>query len=153
MHQLRRLCKRVPDRLPQNRLFPQSSVMSEKNHRVLRNDVLLVVSLLLICTIGLIYLFVFRKTGDTVTVTIDGKTHGVYTLSQNSTHDIYTGANQYNQLVIQDGKAFVQTANCPDGICAAHSPIFRQGESIVCLPHGVVITITTNTTDAPDMVV
>ena len=57
--------------------------------------------------------------------------------------EIHTGegGKELNLLVIKDGKAFVETATCRDGICAAHAPISREGESIVCLPHKVVITV------------
>lgn len=91
-----------------------------------------------------------------VKVTVDGELYGVYSLSQNMTEDIHTGEDgqQLNRLVIRDGKAFVENATCPDGICAAHRSISRNGESIVCLPHRVVITVAAaETDDAPDIVV
>jgi hypothetical protein len=47
-------------------------------------------------------------------------------------------------LVIKDGKAFIQNADCPDKICAEHKPISKTGETIVCLPHKLVIEITEN---------
>ena len=57
-------------------------------------------------------------------------------------------------MYIKDGKAYVETATCPDGICAGHSPIHREGESIVCLPHRVVITvISASPEQGPDIVV
>ena len=57
-------------------------------------------------------------------------------------------------MVISDGKVRVDLADCPDGICVAHRPIFRDGESIVCLPNRVVVTvITDNSEDAPDIIV
>ena len=125
------------------------------NHPI-RNDLLLIVGLLLVSAIGLVYLFVFRERGDTVTVTVDGNTYGVYALSQDVVEDIYTGVNgeQHNRLVIRDAKAYMETATCPDGICVAHTPIFRDGESIVCLPNRVVITVTVDHgADSPDIVV
>ena len=100
-------------------------------------------------------MFVFRSSGDTVKVTVNGKLYGTYSLSQNITEDIKSGenGNQLNRLIISDGKAHMETASCPDGICVAHRPIFRSGESIVCLPNRVVITvITDNNTDSPDIV-
>ena len=33
-------------------------------------------------------------------------------------------------------------ADCPDLICVHHKPISRQGESIVCLPHKVIVEVT-----------
>ena len=57
--------------------------------------------------------------------------------------DVYTEDGGHNRLVIKDGKAWVEEASCPDGICAAHKPIHREGESIVCLPNKVVVTVVT----------
>lgn len=126
------------------------------NKRHLRNDILLIIVLLLVAATGAAYLFLFRGFGDVVKVTVDGELYGVYSLSQDRTEDISTGEDgrQLNRLVIREGKAFIQTATCPDGICAAHRAIFRNGESIVCLPHGVVVTVTTAQTQGePDVVV
>jgi hypothetical protein len=36
----------------------------------------------------------------------------------------------------------VEAADCPDKLCVSHREIFREGESIVCLPHRVVVTVT-----------
>ena len=126
---------------------------SKKRH--IRNDIFLIVALLLAVAIGGIYLFVFRSQGDIVKVTVNGQTYGIYSLSEDIIEDIHTGEGdkQHNRLVVRDGKAFVESATCPDGICASHRPIFRDGESIVCLPHGVVITVTAaEKDDAPDIV-
>lgn len=110
---------------------------------IIRNDIILIISLLVVVSIGMFYLFVLRKQGDTVTVTVDGKSYGTYSLTENITEDIYSGKNNehLNRFVIKDRKVYMKSANCPDGICVAHKPIFRNGESIVCLPNGVVITI------------
>ena len=121
----------------------------------LRNDIVLMIVLLVAVGAGALYLFVFRGSGDMVKVTVDGELYGVYALSQNRTEDIRTGddGSRLNRLIIRDGRAYVETATCPDGICAAHRPVFRNGESIVCLPHRVVITVFTEQgTDSPDIV-
>lgn len=128
---------------------------SNINKRHLRNDIILILALLIVAVVGGIYLFLFREQGNVVKVTVNGEPYGVYSLSQDIIEDIHTGENgsQLNRLVIREGKAFVETATCPDGICAAHRSIFRSGESIVCLPHRVVITVeTVKKDDAPDIV-
>lgn len=128
---------------------------NKKEARRFRCDLLLVASLLLLSALGFLYLFLFRGSGDTVTVTIDGAFYGRYALAEAVTVDIFSGADGecLNRLVISDGKAYVEHASCPDGICVSHRPIFRDGESIICLPHGVVITVTVyGADDAPDIV-
>lgn len=125
------------------------------NKRHLRNDIILVAALFLLASIGGIYLFFFREAGNTVTVTIDGEVFGVYSLAEDTAVDIYTGENNehFNRLVISEGKAFVEKASCPDGICSDHSPVFRDGESIVCLPNKVVVTVNAESAaDSPDVV-
>lgn len=129
----------------------------EKNIKktFLRNDIIFIAAILLVAAVGLLYLFVFRSGGDTVKVTVDGELYGVYSLSENITEDILTGedGSNLNRLIIRDGKAYMETASCPDGICVSHRPIFRNGESIVCLPNKVVVTVfTENDTSSPDIV-
>lgn len=124
--------------------------------RKFRNDLVFIAVLLgAVILAGLLFFFL-RGEGDSVTVTVDGRLYGTYPLSQDRTVDIYTGADgtQLNRLVIRGGQAFVDTATCPDGICAAHKPISRDGESIVCLPHKVVITAhgVDESRDEPDVV-
>lgn len=129
--------------------------MTEKTNqkRKIRNDILFIAILLLVVAVAGGCLWLFRGDGDTVTVTVDGAVYGVYPLSQDRTEDIRTGETGLNRLVIQGGKARIETATCPDGICAGHRPISREGESIVCLPHRVVVTVSTTDTDQPDIVV
>ena len=119
-----------------------------------RNDVLFIAVLLLIVTLAGAAFFFLRGEGDSVTVSVDGKHYGTYPLRADLTLSIRTGAGdtQENLLVIRDGHAYVESATCPDGICAAHKPISREGESIVCLPHRVVITVHTTDGEEPDII-
>ena len=117
-----------------------------------RNDLIFIAVLMaMVMALGAGFYFL-RGAGDTVTVTVDGNLYGTYPLSADTTVEITTDGG-YNRLVVRDGQAVMETADCPDGICAAHRPISRMGESIVCLPHKVVVTVVTNNTDAPDIVV
>ena len=110
-----------------------------------RNDGIFIAVLLVLVSLAGAAFYFLRAPGDTVTVTVDKKLYGTYSLDTDTTVEIRTaeGETAHNRLVIRDGKAYVEEANCPDGICAAHKPISREGESIVCLPHRVVITVQT----------
>ena len=125
-----------------------------KRHHKWRNDVIFIVALLAVVAVAGACLYFFRGEGDTVTVSVDGEVIATYPLNKDRVEDIHTGKDGLNRLIIKDGKAWVEQASCPDGICAAHKPIYREGESIVCLPNKVVITVkTADTTNEPDMVI
>lgn len=127
----------------------------EKKKRKLRNDLILIAALLAVLVLVGLAFWLFRGEGDTVIVEVDGNLYGTYSLSVDRTVEIRTGEDEkeLNLLVIKGGKAWVETATCRDGICAAHKPISRQGESIVCLPHKVVITVKlSGKQPAPDIV-
>lgn len=47
----------------------------------------------------------------------------------------------YNILEVRDGKADMTDADCRDKICVNHTPIYRENESITCLPHKLVVEI------------
>lgn len=122
--------------------------------RLRRNDVIFIAALLVVVAVAGACLYFFRGEGDTVTVSVDGTIIATYPLDVDRVEDIHTGTDGLNRLIIRDGKAWVETASCPDGICAAHKPIHRSGESIVCLPNKVVVTVQkADATDQPDVII
>lgn len=124
------------------------------NKRKLKNDIILAVIVVVVAATGLLLVNVFRTEGSFAVVKIDGKETERYPLSVNTEVVIETGDNGRNTLVIEDNKAFMKDANCPDKICEGHSKISYKGETIVCLPHKVVIEIVADdTTDDLDAVV
>ena len=127
-----------------------------KENSKIRNDLVFVAIILALCLVGFVYLFVLRQSGDVVKVTLDGKVYGIYSLSEDTVCDIVSGENgeKHNLMVVKDGKVSVADASCPDGICVSHRPVFRDGESIVCLPNKVVVSVELSDNDSsPDIVV
>ena len=116
-----------------------------------RNDIIFIAAILLTVLIAALVLFLLKTPGDTVIVTVDGKPFGEYPLNEDRTVEIKNG-NGYNILVIENGKAYVKSASCPDGICSSHRPIGSNGESIICLPNKVVIEIRTSNGKQPDII-
>ena len=47
----------------------------------------------------------------------------------------------YNVLVISGGEAYIEEASCPDNICVKSGKVSLEGQTIVCLPNKVVISI------------
>lgn len=119
-----------------------------------KNDIILVAIIVLVATVGLFLLNIFKIEGSFAVIKIDGKETERYPLSVNTEVVIETGDDGRNILVIADNKAFMKYANCPDKICEGHSKISYKGETIVCLPHKVVIEIVADeATDELDAVV
>ena len=98
------------------------------------------VAVVIIVLVFLLY-FVNGNSGAYVQVEVDGKITDTLPLDTDATLVIDTENNGSNTLVIKDGYAKMTQANCPDGICTNHMRINRNGESIICLPHKVVVTV------------
>ncbi len=108
-----------------------------------RNDIILVAVILLLAAAGIAIFLLARESGERVVVMLDGEVFAEYSLSDSVTAEIPSGieGKNRNRLVIADGKAWVSEADCPDLICARHKPISHEGETIVCIPNRLVISI------------
>ena len=115
---------------------------SQKNKKF-RNDGILAAVIVIIAVAVLLFTTATREQGDRVVVKINGVETQSYSLSENIKFEIKTGKNneEYNVVVIENGKVRVTEADCPDGICEDYRPISYVGQTIVCLPHKVVIEI------------
>ena len=79
--------------------------------------------------------------GAKAVVTIDGKDHSEYSLKNDETVKIDLDDEGFNSFKIENGKVDMLEADCRDGICVDHTPISLNGETIICLPHKLVIEI------------
>lgn len=104
------------------------------------NDIYLAFGILIIALILFLVFKLTQKPGSIVKVTIDNQVKHCYNINNDTQVIIKDGANT-NTLVIKDGKAYISEANCPDKICVAHREISKTGETIVCLPHKLVVEI------------
>ncbi|MBQ4068636.1 MAG: NusG domain II-containing protein [Lachnospiraceae bacterium] len=105
---------------------------------------------LFLCLIGIglfiLFLTITQKNDGThVIVSVNGKDIECFELAKDITYDIDTYG--LNRLTIKDGYAWIDTADCPDKLCVNFGKISKSGESIVCLPHKVVIRIESNISD------
>lgn len=78
-----------------------------------------------------------EASGGSVYVTIDGSEYGTYPLSEDRDIDLGTG----NVIRIKDGKVRMISATCHGHDCMKQGSISRAPESIICLPHKVVVEI------------
>ena len=115
-------------------------ISKEKLLGMTRGDILLGVSLLLLGIIFFVWvLFWGQADANKVEVKVNGKIVGVYSLSEEQ--EIKLKDLGENTFVIRDSQVEMIKADCPDQYCVKHYPISKNGESIICLPNKVVITI------------
>lgn len=105
-----------------------------------KNDFKLIGIVVILAIICFVVLQLTNKDGASIIVTIDGKEYGTYSLEKDATVEIESEYGT-NELVIKDHKAKVEDATCPDKLCVHQHAIDKTGQTIVCLPHKMVITV------------
>ena len=104
--------------------------------------------------VGVLIFFLYGLNSDSgsyVQIEVDGKVTQVLPLDTDTEYEIETVNDGANTIEIKEGKAKMIYANCPDGICTNHKEINRNGESIICLPHKVVVTIVNDYSSGDDI--
>lgn len=105
-----------------------------------KNDIVLI-SVLLAAAGGLaLFLLLTRQAGGRARVQVDGETVMELPLSEDTRIVLGEGGHT-NTLVIQNGTAQVVEAACPDQVCVRQGAVQYAGESIVCLPHKLIVSI------------
>ena len=101
-------------------------------------DLVLIVSVLAVCLFLFFFLFLGREEGTVVEVSLDGEVVGTYSLLIEAEYTIGDGSNI---LKIEDGKAYMLYADCPEGICKGQGKIYMVHESISCKPNRVFVLV------------
>ena len=105
-----------------------------------RNDAILIAALMLLGGALAVFLYATRQSGGYVSVQMDGQTVMELPLSEDT--QVLLGEDGHtNTLVIRNGTARVAEATCPDQICVRQGAVQYEGESIVCLPHKLVVSV------------
>ena len=101
-------------------------------------DLILIVSLLAVCLSVFLLFYKSNSTGAVAVVYIENDKVCEYPLEKDGEFEINGGTNV---LKIEDGKAYMLHASCPDGWCKRQGKIYASGERITCLPNRVMIVI------------
>lgn len=107
-----------------------------------RNEFILILVLAAVILIGFLFVRLQRqKDAFTVDVSVDGTSIATYRLDEevDTWIDGYQGGK--NHLVIHDGCARIEEADCPDKLCVKQGTVSESGESVVCLPNRVVVAV------------
>ena len=114
-----------------------------------RLDVIVIASILILSLLILLVVTLTKKEGSVAVVEVNGVTAGEYSLWKNGEYSLNGGTNV---LVIENGVAYLNYSNCPDHTCEKTGKIKYVGQSIICLPNKVSITIKGDASGGVDLV-
>ena len=87
-----------------------------------------------------LYTRLSRETGAEVVISVDGEE--LYRLPLfEDTELVIAREGKSNTIVISDGEAYVAEASCPDHVCVKSGKVSYDGQTIVCLPNKLVVSI------------
>ena len=108
----------------------------------------IILTIAVVATALVIWLFFTLFYGKTehpkVEIVVGGKVTQTYDLYVDQTVEIKGEFGNSNTLVIKDKSCYMSCANCPDQVCVLLGKISKNGESIICLPHELVVRISSS---------
>ncbi len=124
------------------------SILSDKR----KNSFYLLLIIIIVSLLIFGFLNIFKEKGETVVISVNGEDNMSFPLNEDREVNIPGYDGGYNILVIKDGSAYIKEADCPDGLCISQGKIKSSGESIICLPHRVIIKILGNSDKGIDLI-
>jgi len=103
-----------------------------------KRDLILIFSILAVAIALFLALELSKEEGARVVVKVDGQTIAEYPLAVDGRFELCGGSNI---LVIENGRAFISDADCPDKLCVHQGKISCTGEVITCLPHKLTVSV------------
>jgi hypothetical protein len=106
---------------------------------VRKTDIMLIVAALAVGAALFFGVDAAKAGGAVVDVEADGRVVASYPLGEDRVVDLTYGG--HNRLVISGGTARIEDADCPDRLCVKQGAVSKDGETIVCLPHRVIVKV------------
>ncbi len=105
-----------------------------------KGDIFLSIGIIILAVALLVSFFAVKTEGKRVVITVDGEAYGEYSLLQNQEIEVESELGR-NTVIIKDGSVSVAAADCPDKYCVRHVAVNETGETVVCLPHRMVVEV------------
>ena len=105
-------------------------------------DLILIVSLMLASFSPLLFFVNRHTTGHFAQLRVNNKLIKEFDLNKDQVFNYFDKRDgDQNKITVRDGKIAIVDANCTDQICVRKGFISKTGQTIVCLPHRLVIEI------------
>ncbi|WP_029321281.1 NusG domain II-containing protein [Butyrivibrio sp. AE3004] len=105
---------------------------------------ILLLTVIILSLLLLIFGKIFSKNGTKAVISVNGEIIKELPLDIDTEFEVKSENGDINIIEIGNGYCYVKSANCPDKLCINQGEISKAGESIICLPHKVVVTIEGN---------
>ncbi len=112
-----------------------------------KNDLLMILAAVAVGMILFLCVSLTKKEGNTVVIRQNGEVIAELPLMENTAYRVETDGH-YNLVVIEEGTVRVKEADCKNQLCVKQGAIKFAGQSIICLPHAVVVEISGDGLDA-----
>ncbi len=108
-----------------------------------KGDYIIIISILLIVILSYAFVVYMDASAETKVLEIkQGEKISRYTLEPSYENRIKIEEDdKYNIIDIKDGFVWVHDSNCKSRVCVNHKKISKVGETIICIPHKLVIEI------------
>ncbi|MGK0605395.1 NusG domain II-containing protein [Enterococcus gilvus] len=119
----------------------------------------LIILLLVLLSFAPVVVFSLNRASSSTqeaVLSVDGeeiKTFDLSDKSQNYTYRYEEKDGDYNLIEVKDGRIRIKEADCGDQICVRRGWIDQSGETIVCLPHKLLIEIKSSDGGEPGSVI
>ena len=102
-------------------------------------DLLAVIAVVVCAALLFVLPLLQEETGRTLVVTTPS---GQSEYALDADRELAITSNGYTLvIVIHNGTAWVRESDCADHVCVASGTVSRSGETIVCAPSGVSVTV------------
>lgn len=107
-----------------------------------RGDVVILILALLLCAAPLLMLLPAPSVPTRAVVRQNGAVLCTLPLEADAEKEILSpDGSGFNLVRVQSGTVCIADADCPDRTCVRMGVISRTGETLVCLPHRLTITL------------
>ena len=103
-----------------------------------RLDVIVIASILVVSALFALITIATRTEGAYVEVSVGGNTINKYPLDLDGVYSLNGGTNI---LTVKNGVAYMSYSSCPDHTCENTGKISYVGQTIICLPNKISITV------------
>lgn len=102
-----------------------------------------VIIIVLLLGAGLSWILInnfYYSQGNYVEISVDGELEKTLSLDKDTVYQIKTKKFK-NIIEIKDGQVYMKEADCPDHLCVKQGKISKSGQTIICLPHKIIVTV------------